>query len=64
MGLRELAALLEFIARLLDPTLALPYFAGEGTDHGKLKFSVAIEAYAQGAPYLLGGAFHPNALYM
>jgi hypothetical protein len=36
VGLLELAALLEFIARLLDPTLALPYFAGEGTDCGDL----------------------------
>ena len=34
MGLYELAASLEFIARLHDPTLALPYFAGEGTDGG------------------------------
>ena len=62
--MRELAALLEFIARLLDPTLTLPYFAGEGMDNGKLKVGTAMEAYAQGAPYLLGGAFHPNALYM
>jgi hypothetical protein len=30
VGLRELAALLEFVARLTDPTLTLPYFAGEG----------------------------------
>jgi hypothetical protein len=30
VGLHELAAQHEFIARLLDPTPALLYFAGEG----------------------------------
>jgi hypothetical protein len=31
VGLFELAVLLQFVARLIDPTLALPYYAGEGT---------------------------------
>src|SRR5581483_8045409 len=48
VGLHALAAQLEFNARLRDPTLALPYFAGEGTDCDKRRLHVIARKAPRG----------------